>query len=415
MRSPDAALRLLAHGYDFSDRLQAGLGPDDDPDAVPVRLMGRAALVVRGPDGVRLFTDTTAVRRRGAMPAPVAGILFGQGAVHGLDDEQHRHRKQLFVEATRADRVADLVQRVGEEWERQRSGWDHGPVTVYDDAVAVFGRAVLTWAGIDVPDTEAETEARRLAQVVDGFAVPGPAYLRAVRARRRSDQWAEGVVAAGRRGDPQPPAGSALALVSTWTGEAGLPLPLRTAAVELQNLLRPTVAVSRFASFAALALAQHASWRTALREEAGGAVPGPLALAFAQEVRRLAPFVPVLAGDLRREVTFHGRRLPAGTRLVLDVLGTNTDERHWPRALAFDPHRFLGAQHVEPDALVPQGGGEVAAGHRCPGEDIALGLVATTSATLASLDWYLPPQNLHVNRRRMPTQPASRLRLAVGS
>ena len=43
-----------------------------------------------------MFYDTTAVRRKGAVPAPLANLLFGRGAVHGLDDHEHAERKRIF-------------------------------------------------------------------------------------------------------------------------------------------------------------------------------------------------------------------------------------------------------------------------------------------------------------------------------
>ncbi|MDU0315394.1 cytochrome P450 [Phycicoccus sp. M110.8] len=296
-----------------------------------------------------------------------------------------------------------------------------------DAAVRVFGRTVLEWAGVRLDTREADRVARRLAAVVDGFAVPGPAHLRARWDRAHTDSWAGGIVRDVRWGRVRADPGSILELVAHWTEPSGDLLPEAVAGVELQNLLRPTVAVSRFAAFAALALAQHADWAARLRTEArdrslGSAVPGepptggppagPEAVAFAHEVRRLTPFVPLLAGLTRREVVHRGHVLPAGTRLLLDVVGTNRDARYWQAPLAFDPARFLPeAGGWERDALVPQGGGVVATGHRCPGEDVTLGLVAVTAVLLSTRRWRLPRQDLRVSHHRMPTRPASGVRL----
>ena len=95
-----------------------------------------------------------------------------------------------------------------------------------------------------------------------------------------------------------------------------------------------------------------------------------------------------------------------------DLLG---DRRFWPHPHRFDPERFLGGQEVVADAFVPQGGGEVATGHRCPGEDVALGILAVSCSVLASADWFVPAQDLDIPQDRVPTRPTSGVRLVARS
>ena len=64
-----------------------------DEGAVPIRLLGRPALLVTGSEGVRFFYDESRLMRHLAVPAPIALSLFGPGAVHGLDDDHHRNSK----------------------------------------------------------------------------------------------------------------------------------------------------------------------------------------------------------------------------------------------------------------------------------------------------------------------------------
>jgi fatty-acid peroxygenase len=415
---PEASIALLRHGYRWSERIRAAAGDDVDPDAVPVRMLGRPAVRLRGPDGVRAFTDTDLVRRHGAVPGAVADVLFGKGAVHGLDDADHLRRKALFVRATPPAAVQALVDEVELRWLAATRSWTPGrEVVIEDEAVRVIGRAVLHWAGIELPASEADRVARRFATIVDGFGVVGAANLEARWSRRRSDAWALRVIHAARRGDPVPRRGSVLELAAWWRDADGHLLPARTAAVELQNVLRPTVAVARFVAFGARQLVLSRDWRSRLRAERDErglcSRPGPLAVAFAQEVRRSAPFVPALAAVARREFTVHDQVVPEGTRVLLDVVGTLRDRRHWPHPRRFDPDRFLGGQEVVADAFVPQGGGEVATGHRCPGEDVALGVLAVSCCVLAGQDWYVPAQDLDIPQRRLPTRPVSGVRLVA--
>ncbi len=422
VRTDDLAWLLLRYGYAFSAELRRrrGLVAASAYPAVPVTLLGSPAVLLGGPEGVREFTDTDRFAREGATPAPVGHLLFGNGPVHDLDGEAHRRRKELFVDALAAPAVDDLVARVARAWRRRLEGVvDGGEVVVMDAAARLVGEVVQDWAGVPTSPDEAAAAADRFAAILDGFGVPGPAYLRAWRARTESDAWAAGLVRRVRDGGLVPPAGTALSLAAWWRDEAGDLLTERVAGVELQNVLRPTVAVSRLVAFAALALTGHPQWREALRDEhaAGGAslatgARGRLATAFAREVRRLAPFVPLLAARSRADGQVLGLRVPAGRRVFLDVVGTLRDPAQWPEPMVFSPERFLGDAHVTADALVPQGGGSVLRGHRCPGEDPALGILTVSSTALALVaDEVLGRRD--VDERRFPADPAGGVRLRL--
>ncbi|MGW5241759.1 cytochrome P450 [Monashia sp. NPDC004114] len=205
--------------------------------------------------------------------------------------------------------------------------------------------------------------------------------------------------------------------VAIQTDEHGQLLDAHTAGVELLNILRPAVAVARLASFAAVELLQHPDWRDRLRDEVrerGGTLSGPLATAFAQEVRRLAPFVPMLAAVTSRPTTYAGVAVPARRRVLLEVVASNRDHGSWAQPHTFDPTRFLGTGAEWSDHLVPQGGGRPESGHRCPGELVTVGLLSLTASRLALLD--TSPSNgqdLGWSWRRLPTMPRSGVVLDV--
>ena len=106
-----------------------------------------------------------------------------------------------------------------------------------------------------------------------------------------------------------------------------------------------------------------------------------------------------------------GQHVREGERVVLDVVGTLRDPVQWPQPLLFDPSRFLGGQSIDPDALVPQGGGSVAGGHRCPGEDPVLGILAAAVTALTLLEAETVSDDLRVDERRTPARPADGVRL----
>jgi fatty-acid peroxygenase len=407
----DRSLLLARHGYLFTAALDE---PErrrlHETDAVTIPFLGRRTLLVSGDAGVRLFYDETQIMRHRAVPAPIATSLFGPGAIHGMDDVPHRHRKRLFLEALRQEELDRLTVIARRRWRRELDQWRAaGAGEVYAAAVVAFGSSIIEWAGIDESESAKAEHARWLADIVDGFGVIGPAYVKAALARRRCDRWAARLISQART-DGSAPAGSWLDQVASFVDENGRPLPERTAAVELLNILRPTVAVSWLAAFAALALQEHPDWRARLRSTEA-AEQQALADAFAHEVRRYYPFVPVLAGRARQDIEFAGQRLARGQRVLLDVYGTNHGAE-WEDPWSFDPGRFLDVDPCDVTHFIPQGGGPRETGHRCPGEGVSNALVAVAASELAGLTPIeLPVQDLEYSMRRMPTRPRSGVRL----
>src|SRR4051812_29196355 len=141
----ELTVRLLRDRYRAAAALREPVG---GRDWVGARMLGRRAVVVRGEAGARAFYDSALVTRRGAMPAPVRLVLFGPGAVHGLDGERHARRKQLVLDVVSAEAVARLSRLVGERLDRAVERWTaRGSVTLFDELVDVYGGGVLEWAG----------------------------------------------------------------------------------------------------------------------------------------------------------------------------------------------------------------------------------------------------------------------------
>jgi fatty-acid peroxygenase len=219
------------------------------------------------------------------------------------------------------------------------------------------------------------------------------------------------LIQAARDGRLATAPGSALETWSQHRDEYGRLLDARPAGVELQNTIRPMIAVARFVAFAAKELHDRPEWRTRIATESAERqtlAPGPLAVAFAQEIRRTAPFVPILPGWAITDVELDGVRLRAGGRVVLDILGTDTDESWWQHPDRFDPGRFAGVEDYEAlPAFIPHGGADVRTGHRCPGEKLAIAGLAAAITVLSDPRLRISDAGLGVNRRRLPTKPRS--------
>jgi len=397
----DQSIPMLAKGYAWlpDRRRAAGRG------TVHTRVMLRRALAVEGPAGARFVYDEDHVRR-GALPEPVVSTLFGHGAVHTLDGEAHRVRKAMFVHLLMGEGVGALVDRVTGAWDDAAHRWaQQDRVVLFDEAARVLTRGVCDWAAVPLTDDELPALARDLTTLVDGFATGAPRHWRARRVRQRREAWLAGIVSDVRSGARAVPAGSVLATVAAHRDADGELLEPRVAAVEVLNVIRPTVAVCWFVAFSAHALHRWPENRDRLRD--GGTA---FAQAFAHEVRRFYPFAPFIGGRSPREVEWDGEGVPAGSMVLLDLWGTDHDPQLFPEPYSFRPERFLAGDEVREIGaweLVPQGAGDPRTGHRCPGEDITVSLLSALAIRLARLEYQLPPQDLTISLSRIPARPAS--------
>ncbi|WP_232533746.1 cytochrome P450 [Plantactinospora sp. KBS50] len=288
------------------------------------------------------------------------------------------------------------------------AGWPRGAeVTLFDEAVEAICAGVCRWAGVPLTGPANRAMTADLVAMVDGFATLGPRHWRARRARGRAQARLGALVESVRRGDATAPPGSALAAVVEHRDVDGEPLDRELAAVELINVIRPTVAVGWFVTFAAHALHRWPRHRAALADGDPG-----FATAFGHEVRRFYPFAPFVGGLAVGDLTFRGVPIPAGAMVLLDVYGQDHHPDLWPDPYAFRPDRFVGRAIGEFD-LIPQGGGDPRTGHRCPGEAITMAVLTLLATRLARLDHRVPDQDLRIPLHRMPTRVRSGFRLTV--
>jgi fatty-acid peroxygenase len=396
--SLDATLALKRDPYGFISARCRRLGSD----WFQTRLLLRDTVCMTGREAGTLFYDPSRFVRDGAAPVALQKTLFGRGGVQGLDDGAHVHRKQLFLALTGPVEAARLVETTAWYWRRLLPRWGSTErLVLYDELHELLTRAVCDWAGIRLARREVKQRARDLAAMFDRASSVGPGHFEAWRARRRSEAWAAALVT--RMRIPVPSAARCPARrIARYEGPDGRRLDTQTAAVELLNLLRPTVAVSAFIVFAAHALQQAPDVRRALQSG-----DDDYAECAVQEIRRFYPFFPAVPAVSREDFEWRGHELRAGTRVLFDLYGTNHDERIWKDPETFRPERFL-EQAPGPFELVPQGAGSPL-GHRCPGELIAIELTKLGLDFLARrMEYEVPPQDLRLDRRRLPALPRSR-------
>lgn len=399
----DDTLPLLLDGYLHLSERRRKL----DRDTFAFRLGGQRAVCLVGQEATRRFYDPTAFDRQGVIPPPLQHTLFGDAAVHLLDGPAHHRRKFLFTSVLDGAGTAGLAASVVRTWHEALERWRGREIAVFDESAEILCVAVHAWAGVPLPPLEVSPTAAELVAMVDGFGSLGLRHVRARRARERQERRLMELVSSVRSGTTSVTANSPLAQVARHLDVDGRLLDEHTVAVELLNLLRPTVAVAWLLAYAAHAL-QH--WpEERLRLADGG---NDRAVAFAHEVRRFYPFTPFLGARAIRDMEYDGVAIPRDSMAVLDVFGQN----HHP-ALWTDPWRFSSERYLEHPPgrydLVPQGGGDTETGHRCPGEPATVQILARLAPWLAAVGHDWPDQDARITRHRIPARVRSGARIRV--
>ncbi|SNS33919.1 fatty-acid peroxygenase [Noviherbaspirillum humi] len=395
----DHTRALLREGYRYMPNRFAAHGTD----IFATRLMFQSAICVYGESAARMFYTPGRFTRKLALPPNALLLLQDLGSVVMRDGEAHHRRKEMFMALMAPDSVQRLMELSAAQWRSRFAQWQGmSRIVLHEEAQAVLCRAACEWAGVPLDERTAVPRTREFAAMIDGAGTAGPRNWRGLMLRRHTERWARALIEEVRAGKLQPPAGSALAVMAGHEDSDGRLLDVKVAAVELINVLRPTVAVARFIVFGALAMHEHPEMRAILAR--GDAEFMEM---FAQEVRRYYPFIPAVGGRALQAFDWSGHHFRAGDWVLLDLYGTNHDARLWRDPEAFRPERFRGWRSSGFD-LIPQGAGDPHQGHRCPGEDITVGLLKTALCLLAGeIDYDVPQQDLSVPLSRMPTLPAS--------
>lgn len=399
-KSPDSTMALMRDPYGFISKRCRLYGSD----VFETRIQFQKTLCMTGPEAARLFYDPTRFMRRGAAPLRVQNTLFGKGGIQTLDDGAHRNRKQMFLSLMTPERIGRLSEMTAIWWSTYARRWaSMKRVVLYDQMQEILTRAVCEWAGVPLAEKEVRKRTRELTALFDAAGSAGPKHWLSRAERKRADAWITKVVEQIREGRIEPPDESA-AYVIAWHRELnGELLSPRVAAVELLNILRPTVAVAVYITLAAHALHQHPECREEARDG-----DDDFAELFVQEVRRFYPFFPATVARVRADFEWKGYRFRKGTRTMLDLYGTNHDPRTWDDPEQFRPERFRD-WNGSPFNFIPQGGGDHVANHRCPGEWITIELMKVALDFLARrLTYDVPKQDLRITTSRLPALPRSR-------
>lgn len=397
---PDSTLSLAKEGYKFisnrCDRFNS--------DLFQTRLLLEKTVCMQGHEAARLFYDTSRFSRSGVAPKFVQATLFGSGGVQGLDDEDHRHRKKLFMSLMNRKSIDQLADIMLEQLHINEKKWSNlNQVVLFYELQEVICRAIFIWCGVPLKRSDMEKRTKDFAAMIDGVGSMGPRFWKGIFARKRTEKWISDFIYKARTQKMSLPEGTPLYTIANHRDLNGELLDRNIAAVELINVLRPAVAVARFITFSALAMHTYPEYRQKLVNGDDNYV-----LFFAHEVRRFYPFFPFVAAKTRKSFKWNGYSFPQDRKVLLDLYGTNHDSRIWKHPEKFNPERFIEWDENSFN-FIPQGGGDYYQNHRCPGEWITIELIKKGIRYFAeNLQYDVPDQDLTVRLSRMPAIPESR-------
>ncbi|GCE51239.1 fatty-acid peroxygenase [Thermosporothrix hazakensis] len=395
----DGTLTLLrSDGYEFIRKRCQQYGTD----MFQTRLLGKKMICFGGEEAARCFYNPALFKRKGVLPHRIQASLFGVGGVQGLDGVDHWQRKHLFLSLMTPAKRQDILTLTAEEWQRAIQKWSkQETVILFEEAQELICRAMCAWVGVPLAEEEARARAFDFGAMVDAFGAVGPRHWCGRLARKRAEKWLASLIEEIRRGAVSVSKDCAAYHIAFYR-ENGHELPPRIAAVELINFIRPTVAMSYFITFAALALHAYPAYRERLQHD------DDFLEFFVQELRRYYPFAPLLGARARHTVIWHGYRIPKGSMVLLDLYGTNHDPRIWKDPDVFRPERFQ-SWNESPYNFIPQGGGDFGNGHRCPGEWLTIeALRLAVRFLVREMTYTVPQQDLHVSLTRIPALPESK-------
>jgi len=401
----DHTRAFLKEGYTFISRCCDQFGTD----AVRARLLMKPVLLVRGESAARMFYSDRFTRRKGAMPSTVLRLLQDRGSVQQLDGTAHRHRKSLFIDLlTNAHAEHEFLELFRREWLHSLHEWSkRDSIVLFDEVNLILTRAICRWVGLPLEKKADVAMAKELSSMIENAGRFGPAVIAALWRRRGTERYIRSILKR-MRGRPDELTDSLpISQIANFCDIDRKRLSLEVATVEVLNILRPTVAIGRYIMFAAMALHEFPDWRAALRETDDHQYEY-----FAEEVRRLYPFFPVIGGIARESFLWEGIHIAKGDWVLLDLYGTTHDPRLFPRPDAFDPERRLSWQDQD-FRHIPQGAGDARETHRCPGERFTVATMREAIRLLVDeMEYTVPPQDLSMPLNHMPARPKSGMVLA---
>lgn len=369
--------------------------------------------VIYGSDAAQKFYDPKNFKREGAMPDLVIKTLFGEDGVQTLDGEEHHHRKNIFMDLMAPDRMDDYHKILDEKMTAALEA-EQGTFELFGLTRRVLFETVTEWSGINLDhlsDEEIDDLSKYQISMISGTFTSTVDHLKGVEDRKRSERWARKLIQSAREHPVPGKENVALYAFAEATDLDGELLPLDVAAVELLNIIRPTLALTVWAALMGHALFSRSDIYDQLKDNFD-----ELQDSFIHEMRRYYPFFPAVPGISLQDVEIDGYLIPEGSWVALDLYGTNHDARTIDQPEEFKVDRYKGdterISYEEEYEMIAQGGGEFRSMHRCAGEWITLHTLRVLSDHLVNkYEFSVPEQDFEIPMNQFPTYPNSKVLL----
>ena len=290
----------------------------------------------------------------------------------------------------------------------------HGQFELFDLSKQVLFTSICEWSGInlaELTDEEINQFADYQISMISGTFTSPIDHIKGVENRKKSEQWAQRLIEDARANPVPGKEDVALYAFAQATDLDGNLLPIEVAAVELLNIIRPTVALTVWAALMGHALFSRPDLKQQLKNDFT-----ELQDPFIQEMRRYYPFFPMLPAIALKDVSVDGYLIPKDSWVILDLYGTNHDDRTIDAPDSFMIKRYLGKakdlSYEEEYEMIAQGGGDFRQMHRCAGEWITLHSLRVFSDQLVNhYEFSVPEQDWTIPSNQFPTHPNSRVLL----
>lgn len=373
-------------------------------DMFQTYLFGQKVICMRGQEAAEKFYDGNYFERKNVAPRMIQKTLFGEQGVQGLDGEEHKNRKLMFL-SIMTDQNIELLRKITiKQWKSYTEKWKRNgeQIVLFDELQEMLTIIACQWAGIPLNQSEIPVRANDFGKMVDAIGSIGLRNWQGRYSRLRTEKWGREIIKKIRAHQLNPSNGSAAYAIAWHSDLNGDLLNVQIAAVELINIIRPIVAIATYITFGALSMYQYPECKKLL--QAGGEYPNM----FVQEVRRYYPFAPFVGAKITKSFKWKNYYFPKGTLVLFDIYGTNHDEKQYESPNDFNPERFKQRKVNQYD-FVPQGGGDCYKGHRCAGEMVTITIMKESFLYMAKhLNYSVPIQDLGYSLRRIPTLPKSR-------
>lgn len=409
---PETKIKLteITDVFDKGYNLLADLREDVKSPVVKAKFLTEEVIAIYGEEAAGKFYDPSNFKRGGAMPKPILKTLFGEDGVQTLDGDEHHHRKNYFMDLMTPERMEDYRDILDKNL-REKLNNQHGEFELFDLANHVLFTSICQWSGINLDryDDERVSElAKNQISMISGAITSPTDHIKGISDRNDSEKWAKELIEEARKNPVPGKEDLALYTFANARDLEGDLLSLDVAAVELLNIIRPTVALTVW-----VALMGHALFEIDGVYDELKADFDKLQDPFIQEMRRYYPFFPMLPAIAVSDVEIDGYKIPKDSWVVLDLYGSNHDERTIKNPEKFDIKRYIGKaediSYEEEYEMIAHGGGKFREMHRCAGEWITLHTLRVFSDQLVNeYKFSIPKQDWTIPIDQFPTYPNSK-------